>query len=100
MSTRNQEVWVGCSFAKIGIRAMAALRPQSLYIRTFLPISRIRRNLQEYDWTLCSGGPGDALGGSGRARGRPLRPADGPDALGAVHAKSLGGGKGLTLVDS
>ena len=56
--------------------------------------SRIRRNLQEYDWTLCSGGPGDALGGSGRARGRPLRPADGPDALGAVHAESPAGERG------
>ena len=31
------------------------------------------------NWTLCSGGPGDASGGSGRARGRLLRPARGRD---------------------
>ena len=35
--------------------------------------------VKEYDWTLCSGGPGDASVGPGRAWGRLLRPARGRD---------------------
>ena len=37
-------------------------------------VGQIVMSSKAYDWTLCSGGPGDASGGSGRARGRLLRP--------------------------
>ena len=54
-------------------------------------------NPKEYDWTLCSGGPGDASGGSGRARGRLLRPARGRDGRMGRHA-NLWGGEGVKKI--
>ena len=48
-------------------------------------------NPEEYDWTLCSGGPGDASGGSGRARGRLLRPERGRHGQMGRHANIRGG---------
>ena len=37
---------------------------------------------------VCSGGPGEPSNVTGRSRPRPLRPMDGPDALGAREGKS------------
>ena len=47
-------------------------------------------NLQENSWTLSSGGSGDTSGGSGRARGRRLRPARGRDGQRGLHANLRG----------
>ena len=87
MSTRNQEVWVGCSFAKIGIRAMAALRPQwSVTLHTHFPtykqnpqkLTRVRLDFMLGRSRGCigrvresTGAPPTAGGRSRRARGRP-----------------------------
>ena len=45
-------------------------------------------------YARSSGGPGDASGGSGRARGRLLRPARGRDGQMSRHA-NLRGGEGF-----
>ena len=58
---------------------------------------------EELDFTelyrVCSGGPGDESGGSGRARGRLLRPARGHDGQMGLHA-NLRGTEGVTSVYS
>ena len=59
---------------------------------------QIVTSTKEYDWTSCSGGPGDASGRSERARGRLLRPAGG---RGGRHAnlRFSGAGKGKGEVE-
>ena len=64
--------------ARAGAEALASIPGQ------------IGTSSKESDWTLCSGGPGDASGGSGRAQGRLLRPADGRDGRKGRHANLRG----------